>query len=83
MKKAIKKDKKFIRDGFDGIADKYDFFNNFITFSTPQNQKRTRQKHYTKNFYPYRALSDIRYLLRHWRYSYQLKNFAPKNFVKL
>ena len=32
MKKAIKKDKKFIRDGFDGIADKYDFFNNFITF---------------------------------------------------
>ena len=32
MKKAIKKDKKFIRDGFDGIAAKYDFFNNFITF---------------------------------------------------
>ena len=45
MKKAIKKDKKFIRDGFDGIAAKYDFFNNFITFG----QHRRIKKELAKN----------------------------------
>ena len=40
MKKAIKKDKKFIRDGFDGIAAKYDFFNNFITFGQHRRIKK-------------------------------------------
>ena len=64
MKKAIKKDKKFIRDGFDGIAAKYDFFNFYHFWTTPQNQKRTRQKNLQKIFTHERALSDIRYLLR-------------------
>ena len=44
MKKAIKKDKKFIRDGFDGIADKYDFFNNFITFGQHRRIKKELAK---------------------------------------
>ena len=44
MKKAIKKDKKFIRDGFDGIAAKYDFFNNFITFGQHRRIKNSKKK---------------------------------------
>ena len=59
MKKAIKKDKKFIRDGFDGIADKYDFFNNFITFGQHRRIKKELAKKLYKKFLPIQSL--VRY----------------------
>ena len=81
MKKAIKKDKKFIRDGFDGIAAKYDFFNNFITFGQHRRIKKELAKNTIQKIFTHKEPCQILDICcGTGDITHQLKNFAPKNY---
>ena len=81
MKKAIKKDKKFIRDGFDGIAAKYDFFNNFITFGQHRRIKKELAKNTIQKIFIHTEPCQILDICcGTGDITHQLENFTPKNY---
>ena len=81
MKKAIKKDKKFIRDGFDGIAAKYDFFNNFITFGQHRRIKKELAKNTIQKIFTHTEPCQILDICcGTGDITHQLENFTPKNY---